>query len=133
MNKSKKYKSKIKYQRHYVTVETDEPIRLGICLACKQRVGEKLKVTQNHHWRYAYSWETIKKNPQLALDNVSEYGYCCHPVADALRLLCERDPYKVLDVIDSAPIFIRERLNKLLRLIVNGNRFEGSRVEGNTY
>lgn len=134
MNKSKKYKSKIKYQNVTVTVITDRPIRRGICEACKRRVGKELKVTQLHHWKYAFKPETVKDNPELALLNTTEYCFGCHPIADALRTLTQvKDKYRVLDILDTLPPFIIERFNNLIRLVVNGNRYEGSGTDRNNY
>jgi len=118
MTKSKKYRSRVQYQKHSVVVVTDYPIRKGECCACHRKVGKELKVTQLHHYRYAYRWETVKKNPILALDYTLEFCYGCHPVGDCLRVLASiKDKYRILDVYNVLPVEQRKGLNRLVELI----------------
>jgi hypothetical protein len=64
--------------------------REGKCDACARTVKSgQIKTTQLHHWIYKYKHNTIKKNPLLALENLSELCYSCHQIADALRQLMD--------------------------------------------
>jgi len=122
MTKSKKYKSKIQYQTVTVTVVTDKPVRKGECEACRRKIGEGIRTTQLHHYKYVYKPATVKKNPILALENTLELCYGCHPIADALRVLARvKDPYRIFDVYNALPTWIIERLNNKFRLLSGDN------------
>ena len=77
----------IDYQGKKFWVELDSPPKRGICDACGERVGKEIKVTQTHHFKYAYSKKQIEKNPQLAMDNTAELGFNCHKLGNALMNL----------------------------------------------
>jgi len=61
-------------------VKLDRNPRTGICEACG-RDGR----TQRHHFRYPYSKEQVKKNPELVLRHTAELCWACHALADVLR------------------------------------------------
>ena len=104
-------KQKVRYRHNkrgkpvVVTVDVDKPIRIGICEACKRRVGDgQINVTALHHWFYKYKNETVKKNPMLALENTNEYCYFGHMIADAIRMLISvKNPEWIKNVLESAP------------------------------
>jgi len=74
------------------------------CDACQRKVGEGIKQTHRHHWKYAYAYKTLKANPDLALENTSEYCYHCHQIADAIKTLTDvKDVAKVIQVLKTAP------------------------------
>lgn len=92
----KKYS--VRYQS--VTVYFNHPVRRDVCDACgKSKEKGQIKNTQGHHWIYAYKPSTVKKNPELALENRSELCYTCHQLADALRALCELKPKSLKKII----------------------------------
>jgi len=46
----------------------------------------------------------VKANPDLALENTSEYCYHCHQIADAIKTLTDvKDVSKVIQVLKTAP------------------------------
>lgn len=74
-----------------VMVPYPENPREGKCDACNRSIRKgEINTTQLHHWIYAYRHVTIKKNPLLVLENLSELCYTCHKLADALRELVGR-------------------------------------------
>lgn len=66
-----------------------------------------------HHWKYAYATQTVKKKPELALNNTKEYCYHCHQAADAFFILSRLDVKTVKGVLNSTPL---EVMNKILDL-----------------
>lgn len=105
MNK-KKYR--IKYQTIKVVVE--DP-RRHICQACKK----SFKVTAMHHYKYAYKPETVKENPELALENTLELCFYDHQIADAFRTLVEANPERVRLTLDAHPDWFIEKILKIFR------------------
>ena len=96
---------------HRTTVEVPYLIRKGICEACgKSKKKREIKSTHLHHWRYAYKWSSVKKNPELALENTIELCYACHEIADAIRRLSEFRKERVALILNSAPDRVRNRL-----------------------
>lgn len=78
----------IGYGNIKVMVPYPENPREGICDACGRSVHKgEIKTTHLHHWFYAYRHSTVRKDPTLALENLSELCYRCHKVADSLRTL----------------------------------------------
>lgn len=83
--------------------------RKGICMGCgksKHKIinGEpEIKITALHHWKYAYSPETVKKNPILVLENTVEVCFACHKVADALREMLHMSPERTVSVMVNMP------------------------------
>lgn len=66
--------------------------REGICDACARTVSsKKIRETHLHHWYYKYKSKTLKKNPFLVLENLSELCYSCHQLADALARLFDKE------------------------------------------
>ena len=95
--------------------------RTGTCKVCgKSKEKGEIKTTQLHHWHYAYSVETVKKNPLLALDNTVEVCFGCHRIADWLRnsVITTRPEnfYRVIDVAKSMPLWMQDRFTKLCKL-----------------
>ena len=127
-----KIKSKLYYQGHKVTVYTDEPIRIGECQACHKKVGEGIKFTQLHHYRYAYRWETVKKNPVLALAYTIELCFYCHRIADAVRMINQvKNTWRTYDVLSVLPSEAKETFNSLILFLmrVEVNSFARERTD----
>lgn len=77
----------VDYQGKKIYVELDEPPKKGVCSACGKKVGREIKITQLHHFRYAYSKKQIEKNPKLALENTAELDFHHHKLGNALMNL----------------------------------------------
>lgn len=74
----KKYS--IRYRNANIKLLTNP--RKGICEVC----GYK-GLTNCHHWKYEFSTQQVRENPELALKNVVELCYIHHKIANALKLL----------------------------------------------
>jgi hypothetical protein len=98
-----------------VIVEVEDR-RIGICKGCGNSVKEgKIKWTAFHHWRYAYQPKTVKENPILVYDNATEFGYCCHGVADSLRdILDVKDSERVINIMLTLPPDLKAKLYKII-------------------
>jgi len=106
----------LKYQT--VKVEVDDP-RVGKCAVCGKSVKKKeLRSTALHHYRYKYRPETVLANPELALENTIEVGYCHHPIADCLRLLYERKNEDIVTCLFVHPKWFTDKFKRLAREIV---------------
>lgn len=98
--------------------------RKGKCDGCGRSIRkEEIKTTQLHHWIYKYLTETVKANPQLALENTNEFCYYpCHRAADALRVLTvDITPtyyQTIVDVAKLMPKRSRERLIQLCEMMI---------------
>ena len=77
----------VDYQGKKIYVELDEPPKKGVCEACGKRVGEEIKITQTHHFKYAFSKKQIAKDPSLALKNTAELDFFHHKLGNALMNL----------------------------------------------
>jgi len=75
----------IRYRGKLIRLGT-KPIRKGICECC----GRK-GLTNLHHWRYAYKVKEVRKNPELALKNVTELCFVHHKLADCIRTVGDAD------------------------------------------
>ena len=74
--------------------------REGKCDACGRSIERgDIKVTHLHHWAYKYKHATVKKDPLLALENLSELCYSCHRLGDAFRDLLFLKDDKLMIVI----------------------------------
>jgi hypothetical protein len=101
---------------HNRSVVVSKP-RRNQCDACKRKISDGIKRTNRHHWKYAYKYRTVKANPDLALENTSEYCYHCHQIADALRLLSEvKKAEDVVNVFATAPLSVQQKI----RRVING-------------
>jgi len=61
-----------------IMVPYPENPREGICDSCRRSVHRNdIKTTQLHHWKYAYKDRSLRKNPLLVLENLSEFCYSC--------------------------------------------------------
>ncbi len=78
------------YRKIRVQVEGTRPTRCAAC-AAQGRI-------EMHHWKYAYTTEQVRKNPQLALENTIPFCYQCHKLADAIRNLM-RDRFRFNQVM----------------------------------
>jgi hypothetical protein len=113
---SKEYR--VRYHGHSVLVSTR---RDDLCGACGRKVGDGIKRTNRHHWRYAYAWKTVRANPELALENTVEYCFKCHPIADAVRLLTSvKNCSDVASVVHTAPDEIQTKFNKIVNAVSFG-------------
>jgi hypothetical protein len=85
--------------KHKIRISIPYPIRNGVCDPCGLSVtmGE-IKVTQIHHWVYAYKNETVQKNPLLVLENTVEVCFPCHQIADGLRMILTYNPERAVKV-----------------------------------
>jgi len=128
MVKEKLKKYGVTYKRTRIRVPCKENPRKGICEGCGRRVNRKeIKVTQLHHWIYAFLLQTVKKNPKLALENTNEFCFNpCHRAADALRMLTadiRPENYdKVVNVAKLMPPWMQKRFSQLCRKWLKENR-----------
>ncbi len=106
--------NRIMYRNRSVIVS--EP-RKNVCEACGRKVGEEIKRTNRHHWKYAYQYKTVKANPELALENTSEYCYRCHQIADAIKVLTDcKNLTDVLKVLNTAPENVQNAFHQIVSL-----------------
>jgi len=83
-----------------IMVPYPENPREGICDSCRRSVHRNdIKTTQLHHWKYAYKDRSLRKNPLLVLENLSEFCYSCHMIGDALRILLRPSKERLTSVI----------------------------------
>jgi len=128
MVKEKLKKYGVTYKRTRIRVPCKENPRRGICEGCGRRIKRKeIKVTQIHHWFYAYLLRTVKKNPKLALENTNEFCFNpCHRSADALRMLTAEirpENYdKIVNVAKLMPPWMQKRFSILCRKWIKENR-----------
>lgn len=107
--------NRIMYRNRSVKVSTP---RKNVCEACGRKVGDEITRTNRHHWKYAYKYKTVKANPDLALENTSEYCYHCHQIADAIKTLTDcKNPINVLNVLKTAPEHIQRSFQKIVSQI----------------
>ena len=113
VKKSQMPKWTIQYQTVTVYVHLPENPRKGRCDACKRTIkAGQIKTTQLHHWYYKYKPNTVKKNPILALENVSELCFRCHQIADALRTLTflkDENLWQVTKVAMCMPAWMQQK------------------------
>ncbi len=124
----KKKRYSVRYQT--VTVYFDHPVNRNICDTCgKSAEKGEIKNTQGHHWIYAYRPETVKKNPELALENRSELCYFCHKIADALRILSELKPHQLIRVSKDAGLMPMEMQRKFTVICKQWLKYSQSRAK----
>lgn len=119
--KPKLNKYAITYRKTRILIPYPRPIRMGKCEGCGRKRGREIKTTQLHHWFYAYTTDTVRKNPLLALDNTNEFCFNpCHKAGDALRALtAEIKPEnydKIVAVAKLMPPWMQKRFSKLCRM-----------------
>lgn len=103
-----------------VVVILPEDPRKHRCEACGKSVAAgEIKMTSLHHWWYAYQPQTVRDNPELALDNTSELCFGCHQVADAIRALLYANPVRVAMVAELLRGEPRERFIKVLEVVLD--------------
>ena len=73
----------IKYRRATFTVEGTKPTTCEVC-------GKSGKI-DGHHMKYAYKTSEVRKNHQLALENVIWLCFRCHMVGDAVRIVDDNE------------------------------------------
>ncbi len=111
----------VTYKRKRIRVPCKTNPRKGKCNGCGRSIRKKeIKVTQLHHWFYAYLLRTVKKNPQLSLDNTNEFCFRpCHRAADALRMLtAEINPENydnIINVVKLMPDWMQKNFTQLCR------------------
>lgn len=106
-------------KRGGVTVTLPFDPRKGVCEGCGKSVAKgEIKSTAMHHWWYQYHPKTVKANPILALKNTSEFGFCCHPLADSIRALLYAKPERVANVAKCLKGEQKERFINVLKSIV---------------
>jgi len=95
---------KIRYETahgHGIVVTLPYDPRKHKCDACGKSVAAgEIRVTALHHWWYAFQPDTVKENPQLAVENTSELCFGCHPLGDAIRALLYANPTRVAMVAE---------------------------------
>jgi len=96
---------KIKYRKLTVEVEGERPKKCSIC-------GKEFKKIDLHHFKYEFTTEQVRKNPQLALKNTIPVCYYDHRIADAIR--------KVMDN--------PERSKKIAKLLKSYKYFKGIKL-----
>jgi len=111
----------VKQQKYFVSYRGKQigvpfPFRKNVCVACgKSVVRGQIKTTQMHHTKYAYSVRTVRKHPELALENTLELDFYCHRVADAIRMLVDcGNPDRIQMVLEAHCPKDRERFIKLI-------------------
>ena len=114
-------KDTIRYQGTKIAIETESPIRKGVCQSCSKSVENyEIAITQMHHWRYAYSKKKVKLNPILALDNTNEFCFGCHGIGDLLmKLIRINDISRVKNVIKVMPEKEKTKLMNVLKELCN--------------
>jgi hypothetical protein len=105
--------------------------RKGVCESCGKSKHKfnpdgtpEIKLTSLHHWKYAYTPETVKNNPILILDNTSEFCFACHQVADGLRGIMKLSPERALKTMKKMPEEMQEKflvISKLFSMWKNEN------------
>lgn len=86
---------------------------------CGERIGKEIKVTQTHHFKYAYSKKQIERNPQLAMDNTAELGFNCHKLGNALMNLLSVKLENVGSIVKVAKLMpndMKLKMDKLCKL-----------------
>lgn len=73
----------ITYRKARIMVRGEKPNKCEIC-------GKAGKI-DGHHMKYAYKTSKVRKNPQLALENIIWLCFHCHMVGDAVRI-CVDNP-----------------------------------------
>lgn len=102
-------------------------IRKGICDACGRSKQDGIKTTSRHHCKYAYELDTVRKKPELALENSLELCYSDHQIGDGLRqiLLANprgalRNPSRILQVVKLLPPEQQDLFRRVCRICLNG-------------
>ena len=121
----------MKYPVGYGSVSVMVPYpmnpREGVCDACQRSKSKgEINKTALHHWKYAYQHKTIKKDPLLALDNLSELCFICHTDADGFRQLLEKErkgrEWMLLRTALLMPSDMKERLDKFCKAYLNARK-----------
>lgn len=73
---------RIRYKTYTATVSGTKPKKCQVC-------GKTPKLLQGHHTCYEYPVAQVRKNPDLAKQNVIWLCYHCHRIANALRVVFE--------------------------------------------
>lgn len=108
--------NRIMYRNRSVVVSKP---RKHTCDACNRKVDEGIKRTNRHHWKYAYTYKTVKANPELALENTSEYCFHCHQIADAIKKLTDvKDVSTIIKVLKTAPPKVQRSFRRIEELSV---------------
>jgi len=105
-------KKSVRYRRgnRSIRVTVDAPDD-QTCAGCLEEfTGRRLN---RHHWREAYTLDQVRADPQLALENSALACVPHHRVANALRKVAESDPDVVVNLAETLP---RDMKNKILNL-----------------
>lgn len=87
-------------RKNRIMVPYPENPREGICDSCRRSVHRNdIKTTNLHHWKYSHRIRTIKKDPLLVLENLSELCYSCHRNGDSLRVLLTPTKERLTSVV----------------------------------
>ena len=78
---------------HGLRVKVNFEPRTGTCEACER----KFKLTNRHHWLYAFTFKEIRENPELVIKYTNEFCFLCHRAANSLRMIFEDDPDVKID------------------------------------
>jgi hypothetical protein len=109
---------KVRYETahgHGIVVTLPFDPRKHKCDACGKSIANgEIRVTALHHWWYAYQPDTVKENPQLAIENTSELCFGCHPLGDAIRAFLYANPTRVAMVAELLRGEPRERFIKVI-------------------
>lgn len=110
-------------EHHKIRVKIPYPVRKGVCQVCGKSVAKgEIKVTQIHHFKYAYRNETVKKNPLLALENTIEVCYGCHQILDGLRAILRMSPQRVVQAMQHLPDDQQKKMKKICYLYWKVNK-----------
>lgn len=94
--------------------------RKGKCDACgKSKEDGEIKTTALHHWWYAYQAKTVRENPLLALDNISELCFYDHQLGDGIRALLTASPQRVASVACLLKGEQRAKFIEVMRAIIS--------------
>jgi len=88
----------LRYRR--TTLRFKKNPRKKKCECC----GRKGKLDA-HHWIYKYKTSEIKKNPNLALENISTLCFSCHRLANSLKHIME-NPELITKLSELVPLEI---------------------------
>ena len=114
-----------KFRVGYGSASIDVPYpinpREGRCDSCHRSKDDgNIRQTNLHHWKYAYQHKTLKNNPLLVLDNLSELCFTCHGYGDAFRSLFEKDTSERNWMLMNTALLMPEDMKRRLDMFCRG-------------
>lgn len=106
----------IDYEGKKIWVELDSPPKKGVCQACFRKVGDDIKTTALHHFKYEFSKKRLVKEPELSLKNTCELDFSCHRLGNALMVLLSVKLENVGSIVKVAKLMPNDMLLKMDKL-----------------